>query len=151
MVNRRRRIVHPKPDRLRNRRDRVIELSMTIYAGARGTVRTVDSGPASARTILPTGEHPLSLYRFQWPGRVPKPKAAGVLLEALEACAGSCDTRGRGIVVTPDAHFDEGVEGSALVWIAANPVEDDAVPTDLADEHDHYLDGRPKKDSGARN
>jgi len=49
--------------------------------------------------------------------------------------------------VTADAHFDE-MEGSALVWIAANAVENDALPTDFADEHDYYLYGRPKKASG---
>lgn len=54
------------------------------------------------------------------------------------------------MIVTGDAHFDDSIEGSALVWIAANAVENDALPTDLADEHDHYLYGRPKKDSGAR-
>jgi len=37
-------------------------------------------------------------------------------------------------------------EESALAWIAANAVESDALPTDLADQHDHYLYGRPKKD-----
>jgi hypothetical protein len=49
-----------------------------------------------------------------------------------------------------EVHFDEGLETSALDWIAANSVESDALPTDLADEHDHYLYGRPKKDSGTR-
>jgi len=37
-------------------------------------------------------------------------------------------------------------EESALAWIAANAVESDALPADLADQHDHYLYGRPKKD-----
>jgi len=37
-------------------------------------------------------------------------------------------------------------EESALAWIAANAVESDALPTDLADRHDDYLYGRPKKD-----
>ena len=36
-------------------------------------------------------------------------------------------------------------EASALAWIAANSVESDALPTDLADQHDHYLYGRPKE------
>ena len=41
----------------------------------------------------------------------------------------------------------EGEPGdSALAWIAANAVDSDALPTDLADQHDHYLYGRPKKD-----
>jgi hypothetical protein len=38
-------------------------------------------------------------------------------------------------------------EESALAWIAANAVDSDALPTDLADQHDHYLCGRPKKDT----
>ena len=37
-------------------------------------------------------------------------------------------------------------EESALAWLAANAVEDDALPTDLADQHDHYLYGSPTKD-----
>ena len=41
---------------------------------------------------------------------------------------------------------DEG-EDSALAWIVAHAVESDALPTDLADQHDHYLYGRPKKDT----
>jgi len=53
--------------------------------------------------------------------------------------------------VTADVHFDEGIEASPLDWIAANSIGSDALPTDLADEHDHYLYGRPKKDSAARN
>jgi len=38
------------------------------------------------------------------------------------------------------------MEESALAWIAANAVDSEALPTDLADRHDHYLYGRPKKD-----
>ena len=38
-------------------------------------------------------------------------------------------------------------EESALAWIAANAVDSDALPTDLADQHDHYLYGRPKKEA----
>ena len=49
-----------------------------------------------------------------------------------------------------DGHFDESAEGSALSWIAANATDSDALPTDLADQHDHYLYGRPKKDRRAR-
>ena len=37
-------------------------------------------------------------------------------------------------------------EESALAWIAANAVDSEALPTDLADQHDHYLYGRPNKD-----
>ena len=40
----------------------------------------------------------------------------------------------------------EAAEESALAWLAANAVEDDALPTDLADQHDHYLYGSPTKD-----
>lgn len=32
-------------------------------------------------------------------------------------------------------------EGSALAWLAANAVDSDALPADLADRHDHYLYG----------
>jgi hypothetical protein len=42
-----------------------------------------------------------------------------------------------------------GEEESALAWIAANAVDSDALPTDLAEQHDHYLYGRPKKDTHA--
>jgi hypothetical protein len=41
----------------------------------------------------------------------------------------------------------EPAEESALAWIAANAVDSEALPTDLADQHDHYLYGRPKKDT----
>jgi len=37
---------------------------------------------------------------------------------------------------------DAPVEESALAWIAANAVESEALPMDLADRHDHYLYGR---------
>ena len=67
-----------------------------------------------------------------------------------------------GKVIVPDEPLDlrpnqalivqiEPLEGeteeSALAWIAANAVDSDALPTDLADQHDHYLYGRPKKDT----
>jgi hypothetical protein len=32
---------------------------------------------------------------------------------------------------------------SSLAWIAANAVDSDALPVDLADRHDRYLYGRP--------
>ena len=38
-------------------------------------------------------------------------------------------------------------EEPALAWIAANAVDSDALPADLADQHDHYLYARPKKDT----
>ena len=37
-------------------------------------------------------------------------------------------------------------QGSALAWIAANAVDSDAMPVDLADRHDHYLYGRSSGD-----
>jgi hypothetical protein len=40
----------------------------------------------------------------------------------------------------------EPTEESALAWLAANAVENDSLPTDLADEHDRYLYGGPTKD-----
>jgi len=40
----------------------------------------------------------------------------------------------------------EAAEESALAWLAANAVENDNLPTDLADQHDHYLYGSPRKD-----
>jgi hypothetical protein len=64
-----------------------------------------------------------------------------------------------GRVIVPDEPLDlkpnqalivqiELIEGEteepALAWIAANAVDSDALPTDLADQHDRYLDGRPK-------
>ena len=33
-------------------------------------------------------------------------------------------------------------EESALTWLAANATDSEALPTDLADRHDHYLYGR---------
>jgi hypothetical protein len=36
----------------------------------------------------------------------------------------------------------EHAEESALAWIAANAVDSEALPEDLADRHDHYLYGR---------
>lgn len=37
-------------------------------------------------------------------------------------------------------------EESSLDWIAANAVESDALPVDLADRHDRYLYGRGSED-----
>lgn len=66
-----------------------------------------------------------------------------------------------GRVIVPDEPLDlrpnqalriqiEPLEGdaeeSALAWIATHAVESDELPTDLADQHDHYLYGSPKKD-----
>lgn len=41
---------------------------------------------------------------------------------------------------------DVSVEESALSWIAANSVDSDALPADLADRHDRYLYGRSSGD-----
>ena len=40
----------------------------------------------------------------------------------------------------------EPAEEPALVWLAANAVESDSLPTDLADRHDHYLYVGPPQD-----
>jgi hypothetical protein len=40
------------------------------------------------------------------------------------------------------AEKHDSVDGSVLSWLAANAVESDALPTDLADRHDQYLYGR---------
>ena len=40
----------------------------------------------------------------------------------------------------------EKADESALAWLAANAVENDALPADLADQHDHYLYGCPTSD-----
>jgi hypothetical protein len=40
----------------------------------------------------------------------------------------------------------EAADDSALGWLAANAVEDDALPADLADQHDHYLYGCSMQD-----
>lgn len=37
-------------------------------------------------------------------------------------------------------------EESVLTWLASNAVENDTLPVDLADQHDHYLYGRSTKD-----
>ena len=34
-------------------------------------------------------------------------------------------------------------EESVLSWLAANAIDSEALPSDLADRHDHYLYGRP--------
>ena len=34
---------------------------------------------------------------------------------------------------------------SVLDWIVENRIKDDSLPTDLAEQHDHYLYGTPKK------
>jgi hypothetical protein len=46
------------------------------------------------------------------------------------------------VSIEPVAEKHEATEGSVLSWLAANAVESDALPADLADRHDHYLYGR---------
>lgn len=41
---------------------------------------------------------------------------------------------------------DEPGDEPALAWIAANAVDTDALPVDLADRHDQYLYGRSSGD-----
>jgi hypothetical protein len=38
------------------------------------------------------------------------------------------------------------VDESALAWLASNAVENDPLPTDMAEQHDHYLYGSGVKD-----
>ena len=47
--------------------------------------------------------------------------------------------------VQPVSETKPGQEQSLLEWMAQNPVDDSALPSDLAHEHDHYLHGTPKK------
>ena len=37
-------------------------------------------------------------------------------------------------------------DDSALAWLAANAVDSEVLPADLADRHDHYLYGRSPTD-----
>ncbi len=46
------------------------------------------------------------------------------------------------VSIEPVAEKHQAAEGTVLSWLAANAVESDAQPTDLADRHDHYLYGR---------
>ena len=41
---------------------------------------------------------------------------------------------------------DAEAQESSLAWIAANAVDSEALPVDLADRHDHYLYGRSSGD-----
>jgi hypothetical protein len=52
------------------------------------------------------------------------------------------------LIVQIERVGDEAVpsDESALTWIAANAVDSEALPTDLADRHDHYLYGRSSID-----
>ena len=46
------------------------------------------------------------------------------------------------VSIEPVAEKHEAAAESVLSWLAANAVESDALPADLADRHDHYLYGR---------
>jgi hypothetical protein len=43
--------------------------------------------------------------------------------------------------------LEEKAEESALDWIGSHAVDSDALPADLAQQHDHYLYSHPKKDA----
>lgn len=53
------------------------------------------------------------------------------------------------VQIEPVRGPDTPAEESILTWLAANAVESDTLPTDLADHHDHYLYGCPAKDKQA--
>jgi hypothetical protein len=48
--------------------------------------------------------------------------------------------------IQPVGGKDASTEESSLAWIAANAVDREALPVDLADRHDHYLYGRSSGD-----
>jgi hypothetical protein len=49
--------------------------------------------------------------------------------------------------IQPVNRKNASTEPSAMDWIAANAVDSDALPQDLAERHDHYLYGRtPEND-----
>jgi hypothetical protein len=58
------------------------------------------------------------------------------------------DLRPNQAVIVQIEPLEDETEESALAWIAASAVDSGALPTDLADQHDHYLYGRPRKDTG---
>ncbi len=55
------------------------------------------------------------------------------------------------LIVQIETRGDESApsDESALTWIAANAVDSDALPPDLADRHDHDLYGRSSADEQA--
>lgn len=48
--------------------------------------------------------------------------------------------------IQPLGGKDVSTEESSLAWIAANAVDSEALPVDLADRHDRYLYGRSPGD-----
>ena len=53
------------------------------------------------------------------------------------------------VQIEPASAPGEPGEEPPLAWLAANAVESDTLPADLADQHDHYLYGSPRKDKQA--
>ncbi|HXP88661.1 MAG TPA: hypothetical protein VN841_28280 [Bryobacteraceae bacterium] len=50
------------------------------------------------------------------------------------------------VQIQPVDARDEIVREPALSWLADHAVENDTLPADLAERHDHYLYGRSVKD-----
>lgn len=48
--------------------------------------------------------------------------------------------------IQPVSGQGESAEESVLRWLAANAVDSEALPADLAQRHDHYLYGRSSRD-----
>jgi hypothetical protein len=51
------------------------------------------------------------------------------------------------VQIRPASGKVEPAEESALSWLAANAVDSEALPPDLADRHDHYLYARLPEDT----
>jgi hypothetical protein len=51
------------------------------------------------------------------------------------------------IVQIEPAHPDRAQQESALKWLVENSVESLEIPADLAEQHDHYLYGSPKREA----
>jgi hypothetical protein len=50
------------------------------------------------------------------------------------------------IVQIEPAHPDRAQQESALNWLVENSVDSPDIPADLAEQHDHYLYGSPKRE-----
>jgi hypothetical protein len=50
------------------------------------------------------------------------------------------------IRIEPHSAGSEAADESALGWLAANAIETDTLPADLADQHDRYLYGDGARD-----
>jgi hypothetical protein len=56
-------------------------------------------------------------------------------------------TPGQDLIVRIEpAHSDRAQQESALNWLAENAVDSPEIPVDLAEQHDHYLYGSPKRE-----